>query len=76
MLDGVVIQEASLRALEAGTTIDSIAADLSSISTSVPLIAMTYYNLLLHYGLDVRGDVTSERRQRSDCSRPDGRGVG
>lgn len=52
MLDGVVIQEASLRALDTGTTIDSIAADLSTISTSVPLIAMTYYNLLLHYGLD------------------------
>jgi tryptophan synthase alpha chain len=52
MLDGVVIQEASLRALQAGTTIDSIAADLASIATSVPLIAMTYYNLLLHYGLE------------------------
>jgi len=51
MLDGVVIQEASLRALEAGTTIDSLTAELSTIATSVPLIAMTYYNLLLHYGL-------------------------
>ena len=52
MLDGVVIQNASLRALELGTTIDSIATDLSSIATSVPLIAMTYYNLLYHYGLE------------------------
>ena len=52
MLDGVVIQEASMRALHAGTTIDSITADLSTIATSVPLIAMTYYNLLLHYGLE------------------------
>ncbi|MFZ1061863.1 MAG: tryptophan synthase subunit alpha [Acidimicrobiales bacterium] len=52
MLDGVVIQEASLRALRAGTTIDSITADLATLSTSVPLIAMTYYNLLLHYGLE------------------------
>jgi tryptophan synthase alpha chain len=52
MMDGVVIQEASLRALEAGTTIDSIATDLSGIATSVPLIAMTYYNILFHYGLE------------------------
>ena len=33
MLDGVVIQEASLRALEAGTTIDSITAEMSTIAT-------------------------------------------
>jgi tryptophan synthase alpha chain len=52
MLDGVVIQSASLRALEAGTTLDSIATDLSNVATSVPLIAMTYYNIFLHYGLE------------------------
>ena len=52
MMDGVVIQEASLRALAAGTTIDSVCSDLADISTSVPLVVMTYYNLLLHYGLE------------------------
>jgi tryptophan synthase alpha chain len=51
MMDGVVIQEAALRALEAGTTIDSLCADLASLSASVPLVAMTYYNMFHHYGL-------------------------
>jgi tryptophan synthase alpha chain len=52
MMDGVVIQEAALRALEAGTTIDSLCADLSELSATVPLIAMTYYNMFHHYGLE------------------------
>lgn len=52
MIDGVVIQEAALRALEAGTTFESLCTDLSSLSTSVPLIAMTYYNIFHHYGLE------------------------
>jgi tryptophan synthase alpha chain len=52
MMDGVVIQEASLRALAAGTTIDSMCADLANVATSVPLVAMTYFNILLHYGLE------------------------
>jgi tryptophan synthase alpha chain len=51
MMDGVVIQQAGLRALEAGTTFESIGRDLASIDTDVPLIAMTYYNIFLHYGL-------------------------
>jgi tryptophan synthase alpha chain len=52
MIDGVVIQEAALRALQAGTTIDSLCADLASLSASVPLIAMTYFNMFHHYGLE------------------------
>jgi tryptophan synthase alpha chain len=52
MMDGVVIQEAGLRALHAGTTFESIGRDLASIDTDVPLIAMTYYNIFLHYGLE------------------------
>ncbi len=51
MMDGVVIQEAAMRALQAGTTIDSISADLAALSTSVPLIAMTYFNIFHHYGV-------------------------
>jgi tryptophan synthase alpha chain len=51
MMDGVVIQEAGLRALQAGTTFESIGRELASIDTDVPLIAMTYYNIFLHYGL-------------------------
>jgi tryptophan synthase alpha chain len=52
MMDGVVIQEAALRALSAGTTIDSLCQDLAALSATVPLIAMTYYNLFHHYGLE------------------------
>ncbi|MGC1239030.1 MAG: tryptophan synthase subunit alpha [Acidimicrobiales bacterium] len=51
MMDGVVIQEAGLRALQAGTTFESIGRELAAIDTDVPLIAMTYYNIFLHYGL-------------------------
>lgn len=52
MMDGVVIQEAALRALNAGTTLDSLCADLASLSTTAPLVAMTYYNIFHHYGLE------------------------
>jgi tryptophan synthase alpha chain len=52
MMDGVVIQEAAMRALEAGTTLDSICADLATLDSTVPMIAMTYYNIFHHYGLE------------------------
>ncbi|MGA7835701.1 MAG: tryptophan synthase subunit alpha [Acidimicrobiales bacterium] len=52
MIDGVVIQEAGLRSLERGTTLESIGRELASIDCQVPLIAMTYYNIFLHYGLE------------------------
>jgi tryptophan synthase alpha chain len=52
MMDGPVIQEAALRALSLGTTLDSICDDLIRLDTHVPLIAMTYYNIVLHYGLE------------------------
>jgi tryptophan synthase alpha chain len=52
MMDGPVIQEADLRSLAFGTTLDSICDDLSRLDAAMPLIAMTYYNIVLHYGLD------------------------
>ena len=52
MMDGPVIQEADLRALARGTTLDSICDDLGRLDAAVPLIAMTYYNIVLHYGLE------------------------
>jgi tryptophan synthase alpha chain len=51
MMDGVVIQEAALRALKRGTTFESTCHDLESLDVGVPLVAMTYYNIFLHYGL-------------------------
>ncbi len=52
MMDGPVIQEAALRSLAFGTTLDSVCDDLGRLDASVPLIAMTYYNIVLHYGLE------------------------
>ncbi len=51
MMDGVVIQEAGLIALERGTTLDSACQELAAIRVDVPLIVMSYYNIFLHYGL-------------------------
>src|SRR5580700_11550019 len=50
MIDGPTIQEASLRALHRGTTPEGILADLSRIDVGVPLVVMTYYNLIYRAG--------------------------
>jgi tryptophan synthase alpha chain len=50
MLDGVTIQRASDRALARGTTVEAILSDISEISVDVPLIAMTYANLVFRAG--------------------------
>ncbi len=52
MMDGIVIQQAALRALDRGTTVDSVCADLERLRHTVPLLAMTYYNVFHHYGLE------------------------
>ena len=50
MIDGTVIQESSLRALARGTTPEGVLADLSRIDVGVPLVVMTYYNLIYRAG--------------------------
>ncbi len=50
MIDGPIIQEASRRALVRGTTPDGILADLSRVDVGVPLVVMTYYNLVYRAG--------------------------
>ncbi|MGB8197811.1 MAG: tryptophan synthase subunit alpha [Acidimicrobiales bacterium] len=52
MMDGPVIQAAALQALEGNVTLDSLCDDLARLDATVPLIAMTYYNIVLHYGLE------------------------
>jgi tryptophan synthase alpha chain len=52
LMDGVVIQQAGTRALERGANLDSILEELGQRSFGVPLIVMTYYNVLLHEGLE------------------------
>jgi tryptophan synthase alpha chain len=50
MIDGPVIQESSLRALTRGTTPEGVLADLSRVDVGVPLVVMTYYNLIYRAG--------------------------
>ena len=52
MLDGTTIQQASHDALARGATVATILADLTRIAdaVTVPLIAMTYANLVVHHG--------------------------
>jgi tryptophan synthase alpha chain len=50
MIDGPVIQESSLRALARGTTPEGVLADLSRVDVGVPLVVMTYYNLVYRAG--------------------------
>jgi tryptophan synthase alpha chain len=49
-MDGPVIQQASEQALQAGTTPGSVFSDLRGVDAGVPLLAMTYYNLVFHMG--------------------------
>jgi tryptophan synthase alpha chain len=50
ILDGATIQEAGLRSLQAGTTASSVFAALAQRPWAVPLVAMTYYNIVAHLG--------------------------
>ena len=53
--DGPTIQAASLRALNAGTTplkVLEIAKEIKSKHVNVPIVIMTYYNPIFHFGLD------------------------
>ena len=50
MMDGPTIQEASARALAGGATPPGLFGALTGIDAGVPLIAMTYYNLVFRAG--------------------------
>jgi tryptophan synthase alpha chain len=50
MMDGPTIQEASARALRRGTTPVSVMKELSDLDVRVPLVVMTYANLVLRAG--------------------------
>ncbi|GAA3334680.1 tryptophan synthase subunit alpha [Amorphoplanes nipponensis] len=51
MLDGPTIQEASDRALARGATVESILADIAATPLRVPVIVMTYANIVLRIGV-------------------------
>jgi tryptophan synthase alpha chain len=50
VMDGPVIQQASQEALAAGATPQSILADLGRVDVDVPLVVMTYYNIVFRAG--------------------------
>jgi tryptophan synthase alpha chain len=52
MLDGTAVQQASQRALERGTTPRAAISQVARLSLDVPLIAMTYSNVVLRAGRD------------------------
>jgi len=54
LADGPVIQAAATRALQRGTTLERVLEMLKSISPSLrsPIILFTYYNPILHRGID------------------------
>lgn len=52
--EGVVIQDANIRALKAGATVEKVFEQVKSIrqKTEVPLVFLTYLNPVFHYGYD------------------------
>ena len=50
VMDGPTIQEASQRALEGGATPLGIVSQLRGLDVGIPLVAMTYYNLVFRTG--------------------------
>ena len=50
MMDGPVIQEAALRALQRGVVPDQVLSDIAHADVTVPVAVMTYYNLVFRAG--------------------------
>jgi tryptophan synthase alpha chain len=50
VMDGPIIQEASTQALAEGATPGSIVAALGEVDAGVPLVVMTYYNIVFRGG--------------------------
>ena len=50
MIDGPVIQEAALRALQRGTVPDEVLDGIARAEAPVPVAVMTYYNIVFRAG--------------------------
>ncbi len=57
IMDGRTIQEASQRALDLGATPIGVIDALRDVDAPVPLIVMTYYNLIAHLGHERAGEA-------------------
>lgn len=70
VMDGPVIQEASWRSLEAGSTPQSIFDEAAELDVEIPLAVMTYYNLAFRAG-HTRWAASLIRAGISGCILPD-----
>lgn len=70
VIDGPIIQQASQAALDAGATPVSVLDDVRRLDVDVPLVVMTYYNLVHHEG-DVRFASRLAEAGVSGCILPD-----
>ncbi len=52
VMDGPVIQEASERALAAGTNLTTVLEGLRRVDVGIPLVVMTYFNIAFRAGVD------------------------
>jgi tryptophan synthase alpha chain len=52
VMDGRTVQEASQRALDLGATPAKIVAEAAQLDVSIPLVVMTYYNVVAHAGAE------------------------
>jgi tryptophan synthase alpha chain len=52
VMDGRTVQEASQRALDLGATPAKIVAEAAQLDVNVPLVVMTYYNVVAHAGTE------------------------
>ncbi len=64
IMDGRTIQEASQRALDLGATPIGVIDALAEIDAPVPLIVMTYYNLIGHMGHERAATRAAAGRRR------------
>lgn len=60
IIDGPVIQDAAVRALDRATTIAAVVAALASSPIDVPTIAMTYSNVLARPGYEVAAAMLAD----------------
>jgi tryptophan synthase alpha chain len=62
IMDGPIIQAASVAALDRGVTTESLLNELSKKKFSVPLVAMTYYNVFFALGLERAAKMLEDAR--------------
>ena len=70
VMDGPVIQEASVQALRRGTTPAAALNELAATEFDVPLAVMTYYNLVFRFGHERFASALVDARV-SGCILPD-----